>query len=102
MKCIPRKGEIVQFFKIHFSPARERGILCGSGKGRSPNTPFFLGGSVVRNPTAMWETWVVSLGWEDPLEEGIEAHASILLSGESHGQRSLVGYSPLSHYLVTK
>ena len=57
---------------------------------------------MVRNPTAMWETWVVSLGWEDPLEEGIAAHASILLSGESHGQRSLVGYSPLSHYLVTK
>ena len=26
----------------------------------------------------MWETWVQSLGWEDPLEEGMETHSSIL------------------------
>ena len=26
----------------------------------------------------MWETWVPSLGWEDPLEESMTAHASIL------------------------
>ena len=26
----------------------------------------------------MWETWVRSLGWEDPLEEGMETHSSIL------------------------
>ena len=25
----------------------------------------------VKNPSAMWETWVQSLGWEDPLEEWI-------------------------------
>ena len=25
---------------------------------------------LVRNPPAMWETWVQSLGWEDPLDEG--------------------------------
>ena len=37
--------------------------------------------------------WVWSLGWEDPLEEGVAAHSSILL-GESHGQRSLAGCSP--------
>ena len=30
---------------------------------------------------------------EDPLEEGMATHSSIL-AGESHGQRSLVGYSP--------
>ena len=29
------------------------------------------------NP-AMWETWVRSLGWEDPLEEGMATHSSIL------------------------
>ena len=34
---------------------------------------------------------VRSLGQEDPLEEGMATHFSI---GESHGQRSLVGYSP--------
>ena len=32
---------------------------------------------------AVWETWVRSLGWEDPLMEGMA----------THGQRSLVGYS---------
>ena len=26
----------------------------------------------------MWETWVQSLGWDDPLEKGMETHASIL------------------------
>ena len=31
-----------------------------------------------KNPLAMWETWVQSLGWEDPLEEGMAIHSSIL------------------------
>ena len=47
----------------------------------------------VKNLPAMWETWVQSLGWEDPLEEGVDTHFC-LLAGESHGQRSLAGYSP--------
>ena len=29
----------------------------------------------------MWETWVQSLGWEDPLKEGMATHASILAQG---------------------
>ena len=33
---------------------------------------------LVKNPPAMWETWVQSLGWEDPLEKGKAAHSSIL------------------------
>ena len=33
---------------------------------------------MVKNPPAMWETWVQSLGWEDPLEEGIATHSHIL------------------------
>ena len=33
---------------------------------------------MVKNPPAMWETWVQSLGWEDPLEEGMGTHSSIL------------------------
>ena len=32
---------------------------------------------LVKNPPAMWETWVQYLGWEDPLEEGIATHSSI-------------------------
>ena len=33
---------------------------------------------VVKNPPAMRETWVQSLGWKDPLEEGMTTHSSIL------------------------
>ena len=32
----------------------------------------------VKNLPAMWETWVQSLGWEDPLEEVMATHSSIL------------------------
>ena len=41
----------------------------------------------------MPETQVQSLGWEDPLEQQMPIHSSIL-PGEAHGRRSLVGYSP--------
>ena len=33
---------------------------------------------LVKNPPAMWEIWVQSLGWEDPLEKGKATHSSIL------------------------
>ena len=33
---------------------------------------------LVKNPPAMWETWVRSLDWEDPLEKGKATHSSIL------------------------
>ena len=33
---------------------------------------------MVKNPPVMRESWVGSLGWEDPLEEGMETHSSIL------------------------
>ena len=33
---------------------------------------------LVKNPPAMWETWVRSLGGEDPLEKGMVTHSSIL------------------------
>ena len=33
---------------------------------------------MVKNLPIMWESWVQSLGWEDPLEKGIVTHASIL------------------------
>ena len=38
--------------------------------------PLWLSG--VKNLPAMWETWVGSLGWEDPLEMGTATHSSIL------------------------
>ena len=33
---------------------------------------------LVKNPPAMWETWVRSLVWEYPLEEGMATHSSVL------------------------
>ena len=33
---------------------------------------------MVKNLPAMWETWVQSLGWENPLEKGMATHSSIL------------------------
>ena len=45
---------------------------------------------MVRNPPSMQETWVRSLGWEDPLEEDMATHSSILSCLKNpHGQRSL-------------
>ena len=37
-----------------------------------------LGAQLVKNPPAMWETWVRPLGWEDPLEKGMATHCNIL------------------------
>ena len=33
---------------------------------------------LVKNPPAMWETWVQSLDWEDPLEKVTATHFSVL------------------------
>ena len=50
----------------------------------------------VKNPPAMQETRVRSLGWEDLLEKKMTTHSSIL-TGKSHEQRSLADYSPWGH-----
>ena len=55
-----------------------------------------LAAQTVKNLIATQEPQVQSLGWEDPPEKGMAIHSSIL-PGESHGQRSLVGYSPWGH-----
>ena len=57
------------------------------GSGRSPGEGIAyplqyswasLMAQTIKNPPAMQETWVLSLGWEDPLEEGIATHTNIL------------------------
>ena len=48
---------------------------------------------MVKSLPAKQETWVQTLGQEEPLEEEMAAH-SIFLPGNIHGQRNLVGYSP--------
>ena len=44
----------------------------------------------------MQETRVQSVGWKDPLEEGMQP-TPVFLPGESHGQRCLAGYSLWGH-----
>jgi len=62
---------------------------------------------MVRNLPAKKETWVQSLGWEDPLEKEMATHFSIFAQ-ETHALgQSLAGYSPWSqkrivHNLMTK
>ena len=50
---------------------------------------------LVKNPTAMWETWVQSLDWEDTLEKGTATHSSILAwripRTEEPGKRQSMG-----------
>ena len=49
------------------------------GKEREPiKVRAALVAQSVRNPPAMWETWVPFLSWEDSLEEGMAIHSSIL------------------------
>ena len=53
----------------------------------------FMVAQMVKNLSAMQETHVRSLGWEDHLEKEMATHSSIL-PGKSHRQRSLAGYHP--------
>ena len=59
----------------------------------------FSGGSVVKNPPANVRDTLRSLSLEDPLKKGMANNCSIL-TRTSHGQRSLLGYSPWGHRRV--
>ena len=52
---------------------------------------------MVRNPTAMWETQVQSLGWEDPLEKGNGNPLQYSCLEKSYGQRSPAGCNLWGH-----
>ena len=68
-------------------------LLILRGEGESPGSGQTPEGMCsFLPPLVMQETWVQSLGQEDPLEKGM-----VFLAGEFHGQRSLVGYSPRGH-----
>ena len=61
------------------------GLISGSGKSAGEGIGYPLQYSwaslvaqLVKNPPAMQETWVQSLGWEDPLEKRKATHSSIL------------------------
>ena len=63
----------------------DSGSIPGSGRSPGEGTGYPLEYSwaslvaqTVKNLLTMQETWVRSLGWEDPLEEGMATHSSIL------------------------
>ena len=65
--------------------AGDPGLIPGSGRSPAEGLGYPLQYScvslvaqLVKNPPAMWETWVWSLGWEDTLEKGKATHSSIL------------------------
>ena len=76
------------------------GLIPGSGKSSGEGIGYPLQYSwaspvapLVKNLPAMWETWVQSLDWEDPLEKGRATHSTILVwgiprTGESIGSQS--------------
>ena len=56
---------------------------------------------MVKNLPATWETWVQSLGWEDPLEKGMATHSNILAwrmpRTEEPGQLQSMGRQRVGH-----
>ena len=65
--------------------AADPGLMPGSGRSPREGIGYSLQDSraslvaqLVKNLPAMWETWVQSLGQEDPLEKGMGTHSSIL------------------------
>ena len=73
--------------------------MIGSLRKKKNKTHFlisycFPGGSEVKNPPALQETWVPSLDQEEPLEKEMATHLAFLL-GESHGQRRLARLQPI-------
>ena len=65
--------------------AGDPGLIPGSGRSNGGGIGYPLQYSwaslvaqLVKNPPAMLETWVRSLGWKDPLEKGKATHFSIL------------------------
>ena len=82
--CLPIQGTRVRSLVWEESTCKEStcnagdpGWIPGSGRSTGDGIGYSLQcywaslmAQLVRNPPAMWETWVQSLGWEDPLDEG--------------------------------
>ena len=69
--------------KLHLSPALKADSVPLSHDGSPIFTYTYrwrasLVAQLVKNLPAVWEIWVQSLGWEDPLEKGKPTHSSIL------------------------
>ena len=80
--------------------ARNPSLIPGSGRsaGEGKGYPLqyswvSLVAQLVKNLPSTRETWVQSLGWQDPLAEGMATHSSILAWRLPMNKRSLAGYS---------
>ena len=106
---------------IHLKPGRFRNATCNRNQPPTSQVRteemtevwWYTDGSISRTEGNLWscgnkrgfqvahhpavhEAQVQSLGQEDPLEEGMAIHSSIL-ARKSYGQSRLVGYSPWGH-----
>ena len=73
MKLLPYGfvGQKLDLVSVVRSRCWQRSVLSGLSRAS-------LVAQLVKNPLAMWETWVRSLGWENALEKGKATHSSIL------------------------
>ena len=76
---------VVQLVKNSACNAGDPGSITGLGRSPGERIGYPLQYSwaslvaqLVKNPPVMWETWVQSLGWDYPLEEGMATHSSVL------------------------
>ena len=88
--------------------------IPGSGRSSGKGTGYplqyswaFLVAQTVKNPPAVQETWVGSLGWEDPLEEDMATHYSIIAWRippwtEEPGGLQSIGSQKVRHDWATK
>ena len=65
-------------FWTEFRNTKNLGAIAILKFKKQNNKQAFLVAQMVKNLPAEQETWVRSLGWEDPLEEGMATHSSIL------------------------
>ena len=72
--------------------AADKESTCNAGRstGKGIGHPLqcswaSLVAQLVKNLPVMWETWVQSLGWEDPLEKGERLPTAVFWPGEFHG-----------------
>ena len=86
--------------------------LLRHGKNSEKKGKSYLGGRFrgrasllaqrVKNPPAVWETWIQSLGWKNPLEKGMAAHSSVLIWRtpwtEEPGELESMGSQRVGHH----
>ena len=88
--------------------AGDLGLIPGLGRSAEEGVGYpllyswaSLVAQLVKNLPVMWETWVQSLGWENPVEKGMATHSSILaleiLRKEKPGRLQSMGSQRVRH-----